>query len=41
MKDQGVEKDNINPDSVLHFLCPANDTFPNNDSFELCILRVP
>jgi uncharacterized protein YjlB len=39
MKDQDVEKDNINPDSVLHFLCPVNDTFPNNDSLELCVLK--
>jgi uncharacterized protein YjlB len=39
MKYQGIEKDDINQDSILHFLCPANDTFPNNNSLELCVLK--
>ena len=33
------ERKNTNPDGTLRFLCPANDTFPNNDTLELCIFQ--
>jgi uncharacterized protein YjlB len=39
MENQSVEKNNTKPEQILHFLCQANDTFPNNDSLELCILK--
>lgn len=39
MRDQVIVDNNTNPDRILHFLCPANDTFPNNDSLELCIFK--
>jgi uncharacterized protein YjlB len=39
MKDQNVERNIINSEKILHFLCQENDTFPNNASLELCILK--
>ena len=39
MRDQDVERNIINPRQIHHFLCPENDTFPNNPSLDLCIFK--
>ena len=39
MEYQAIVRNNGDAMQVLHFLCPENETFPNNGSLELCILK--
>ncbi len=39
MEHQDGKSNNEDSKQILHFLCPENDTFPNNNSLELCIIK--
>ena len=34
-----AKKDSAMPDSIVHFLCAENGTFPNNSILELCLFK--